>query len=185
MNRNILGISAKLVGAIAVLLVSFVVTLWVLALWEKREQILQTVVLKYSNHRIPLTEPIPLDPAKARVKDGFELANTSFVPKESQSTIRIHIRTYIQSERLSTAVVAVFREGTEEPIRTFTRTPSSPRMEEMIALFDIPANGTAPIGLNFRIGPADSGSVMLNGTPGGAGVESLITLHEVKGAKVQ
>jgi hypothetical protein len=180
MSRSIVGITAKMVGALAVLLVSFVLTLWVMALWDRREQILQTVVLNFSNHRVPVMDPIPLEPAKARVKDGFGLASTSFVPKDPQSILRIHIRTYIQSERLTTAVIAVFREGSEEPIRTFTRTPSSPRMEEMIALFDIPAAGTTPIGLSLRIGPADSGSIMLNGTPGGAGVESLVIIQEVK-----
>jgi hypothetical protein len=159
---------------------SFLISLWLLGLWEGREQILQTIVVKNSTHRVAISHSMPSDPAKARAIDGYALAVTSLVPKEPHSLVRVHVRTYIQSERLSTAILAVFRDGTDEPIGTFTRKPSSARVEEMIALFDVPATGTAPVGLTFRIGPEDAGSMMLNGAPGGAGIESIITLREIK-----
>jgi hypothetical protein len=184
MIRRAIGILANVVGGIAILLVSFVLTLWLLGLWDRREKVLQTIVLKNTAHRVVLSDPIPFDPEKARITNGFELANTPFVAKDPPSSVRVHIRTYVQSQSLGSVVVAIFLMGKDAPIRTFTRKLSSPRVEEMVELFEFPISGSSPITLNFRIGPAAAGDLMLNGTPGGAGAETVISIHEVKNSAI-
>jgi hypothetical protein len=179
MAGNLGRIAAIVLGGLAVLALSFVITLGLLHLWDRQEQVLQTLILKNSAHRVEISQEISSDSTKARVTDGIALVSGSIVPKDPASTIRIHIRTYAWSDRLGTAMLAVFRDGQEEAVQVFSKPLRSPRVDEMIALFEIPG-GATPIGLHVRIGAGDDRPIMLNGNPGGAGLESIVTIHEVK-----
>jgi|SRR5215203_183982 hypothetical protein len=167
-------------GGLAVLVAAFLITLGLLNLWDRQERIVQAIILKNGAHRLEVTRPVSSDPAKARVSDGVALADGSITPQDPNSIIRVHIRTYAWSDRFGTAVVALFRDGQEEPVQVFTKPLPAPKVQEVIALSDMPANVASTLGLHVRVGPADERPVMINGSPGGTGFESIVTIHEIK-----
>lgn len=175
---NILRTAGLVAAGLAVVAVSFLVTFGGLTLWDQQEQIVQRVLLKNQQARLEITKSIPQDPAKARVSDGIALADGSISPKNPNSLIRIHIRAYVSSDVSGSAAIAIFRDGKEEPIKIITK-PTSVRLEEMIALFDITGDIAPSVGLHFRIGSADQRPIFLNNNRSGPAVESVITILEI------
>jgi hypothetical protein len=183
MAGNWVRIALAVTGGVSISLAAFFITLGILTLWDRQDKILQSVIVKNSAHRIESKQPISSDPRKARVTEGIALADGSITPKDTSSIIRVHIRTYVWSDRGSTAAIAIFRDGQEEALQIFTKPLPSPVTQEVIAVLDLPASVAPTLGFHLRIGPADEGSIMINGKPSSPGIESTITIVEIERPK--
>ncbi len=181
----------KIIGGLGVVVVSFAITLRVLDYWESGStalpgapalpgtETLQTV--RAQNDAVaPIGQELPADPAKAKNSQGVSFKGMTFVPKDGQSTVRIQVTVFASAAEPNVAVVAVFRDGQEPPVRLVTKPVSSNRREKIDFSIDLPANGTNPMALDFRIGPGQPGTVVFNGPQGMEPVESTITAIERK-----
>src|SRR5215203_5291847 len=88
MKSGFFSVLAKTIAGLAVILVSFFGTLWVLSLWDSRLQTLQ--VLRLENNGVALIKKtIPSDAANARPSDGATILRAKFVPRDPTSTVRV------------------------------------------------------------------------------------------------
>jgi hypothetical protein len=164
MKGGFTSVLAKTIAGLAVVMVSFFGTLWILSLWDSRLQTVQAVRLE-NNGVALIKSTIPADPAKARRSDGATILRGSFVPRDPTSTVRVIGKVSVSATHSNVAVVAVFRDGQERPIHLASKRVTSNKPEELDFAFDLPS-GTAPSRLTFQLGSEEPGEIFLNGSKG-------------------
>lgn len=115
---------------------------------------------------VPLTKVLPADRALATVNDGVSFYTLGFLAKEAGATARLKVKAFASAVEPNVAVVAVFRAGQSAPLALVSKPLSGNRREPIELSADIPAVGTTPIYLDFRIGPGKPGTITFNGPEG-------------------
>jgi hypothetical protein len=177
MKSGFISVLAKTMAGVAVVVVAFFGTLWILSLWDSRLQTVQVVRLE-NNGVALINKAIPPDPAKARPSDGATILRGNFVPRDPTSTIRVIGRVHVSAVHSNVAVVAVFRDGQERPIHLASKRVASNKPEELEFAFELPS-GTGPAGLMFQLGPEQAGDIFLNASKGDP-QQSSATIVEAK-----
>jgi hypothetical protein len=177
MKGGFISVLAKTIAGLAVVMVSFFGTLWILSLWDSRLQTVQVVRLE-NNGVALIKKTIPADPAKARPSDGATILRGNFAPRDPTSTVRVIGKVSVSATHSNVAVVAVFRDGQERPIHLASKRVASNKPEELEFAFELPS-GTAPTGLTFQLGSEQPGDIFLNGSKGDA-QQSSATIVEAK-----
>jgi len=171
------GVARGLAG-LAIVVLSFFATLGVLRIFDGRETIVQRVVVKNAA-RQEIRQILSHDLTHGRIADGVAFAQGTISPKYQDSKLRVHIRAYLSSDSMGTAVLAAFREGNDEPIKVITKS-LTPKTEELISLFEIPRNSAPDVKLNIRLGAADERTIFMNRA--NSTLESIVTIVEVQNA---
>lgn len=177
MKGGFISVLVKTVAGLAVVIVSFFGTLWILSLWDSRLQTVQVVRLE-NNGVALIKSTIPSEPAKARSSDGATILRGNFVPRDPTSTIRVIGKVSASATHSNVAVVAVFRDGQERPIHLTSKRLASNKPEEVEFAFELPS-GSAPVGLTFQLGSEQPGDIVLNGSKGDP-LQSSATIIEAK-----
>jgi hypothetical protein len=169
---------------LALLVTSRLLGLWynVNWAWQSANRVLQTDVLRNNIIAGGLGKLIPTDPALATRNHGDSFLGTSFVPRVAYSTLHLTIRVFVSADKPNDAVVAVFVNWQEPPLRVVSQPVSANKREKIEFSLDVPTSGTYPNGFDFRIGPARSGVLTLNGPiSSDQQVESTVVITEIGG----
>jgi hypothetical protein len=178
------GIIAVGVPIITLLVTSKLLGLWydVNWAWQNANRVLQTEVLRNNVTAGGLVKPIPTDPALATRDHGDNFLGPSFVPRMAYSTLHLTIRVFVSADKPNDAVVAVFVNWQERPLRVVSQSVSANEREKIEFSLDVPTSGTYPNGFEFRIGPARLGILTLNGpVSSDQQVESTVVITEIGG----
>jgi hypothetical protein len=172
------------IATLTVLATTKLLGLWYDVNWTQlsANRILQTEILRNDVIAGELSKLIPTDPALATREHGDGFLGTSFVPKLAYSILHLDIRVVVSADGLNDAVVAVFVNWQERPLRIVSQPVSANTRAKIEFNLDVPTRGTYPNGFLFRIGPARPGVLTLNG-PAGADrrVESAVRITEIGG----
>ena len=172
------------VPILALLVTSRLLGLWynINWTWQSANRALQTDVLRNTVVAGGLSKLIPSDPALATRNHGDNFLGTSFVPRRAYSTLHLAIRVFVSADKPNDAVVAVFVNWQARPLRVVTQPVSANKREKIEFSLDVPTSGTYPNGFEFRIGPARSGVLTLNGPVSSDQlVESTVVITEIGG----
>jgi hypothetical protein len=185
-----LGVLFKIaIVALGVLIITLFVTSKLLGLWydinwtrQNANRLLQTELLRNDVIAGGLSKLIPADPALATKADGDSFLGTEFVPTMAYSTLRLNIRVFVSADKPNDAVLAVFVNWQEPPLRIVSQPVSANRREKIEFSIEVLTTSTSPHGFDFRIGPARPGILTLNGPAGtDQKVECSVSIAEIGG----
>gem|GEM_PF-3069214 len=110
-----------------------------------------------------VTQVLPADVTKAKRTNGASFLGTAFMPKSAQSILHVKVTANAYSAQDNVVVVAVFRDNEERPLTIATAPVAANQIAVIELEFEVPARRASPIDLDFRIGPARPGLIIVNG----------------------
>jgi len=126
---------------------------------------------------VPLTTVLPSDPLKASATDGASFYSTEFQRRVSGGKVRVRVTAYASSATPNEVVVAVFAAGQAKPIQLVAKPVSDERVTIDLDIELAPGDATQ-LQLDFRIGPAEPGTIIFNGPEGAEAAETTIRITE-------
>jgi hypothetical protein len=126
---------------------------------------------------VPLTKILPADPAQARSSDGVAFYSASFQALNAGEIARVRVSAAASASEPNVAVVAVFLAGEAAPIKIVSKPVSGNKREWLELSADVPAYGIGQMSFEFRIGPAEPGTIVFNGPDGAS--ERAVTIIRI------
>src|SRR5262245_26315302 len=126
---------------------------------------------------VPLTKVLPPDPAQARISDGVAFYSATFQALNGGGVARVRVSAEVSASEPNVAVVAVFLAGETAPIKVVSKPVFGNKRERIELSADVPAYGIGQMSFEFRIGPAEPGTIVFNGPEGAS--ERAVTIIRI------
>jgi hypothetical protein len=172
-----LRVGALIVAGFVTFVLSALTTLWIID-WRSAGELSDNTIRLVNGVVTPLRTVLSDDPEKAKISDGVSFGGRSIVPRVPNAILRVHVEAYVSSEKFNIASVAVFRDGKEPPIAVVGKPISGNRQEKVELTVDTAAQDMQSVNLEFRIGPAQPGTIVFNGPTEPPSVATVVTIAE-------
>ncbi len=113
-----------------------------------------------------VSKVLPNNPTEATADDGSSMLGYSFVPRNSQSVLRINIVANAYSSVDNEVAIAVFCIGQPIALRLVSKPVAAGESVEFDLSFEMIPRIRGPIGLQVNIGPVRLGEITINGPEG-------------------
>ena len=147
-----------------------------------RYQLIPTGAMRLEYRNVATVSTVQTkNPTEAKIHKGASVFETSFVPLNPQSTLRINVCVNAYADQANDIVIAIFQKDLAAPLKLVSKEVAAREQAEINVTFDIVAGTSSVVEFEVCIGPAKPGNITVNGSGGAAKLSymSVVDLGDI------